>query len=502
MTKIEVQETTDTKFNKNWKLCIGSGRLGLALQKEYVDHLKIAQEKIGFDYIRGHGLLHDDVGIYREIEVDGEKRPFYNFTYIDKIFDSYQEIGIRPFVEIGFMPELLASGKDTLFTWKGNITPPNDYGKWSELIKEVVSHFIERYGEAEVEKWPFEIWNEPNLVNFWKDANKEEYFKLYKVTVDAIKEVHSNIQVGGPAICGGTDEWIDDFLHFCEDEDVPVDFVSRHAYTSKQPHKVTPDYYYQDLADNTKMLEEFRKIRGMIDASPYPDLPLHITEYNSSYSPINPVHDTVLNAAYLARILSEGGDYVDSFSYWTFSDVFEERDVPRAQFHGGFGLIAWNDILKPTFHLFSFFNALGEEQLYRDDKTLVTRRKDGTIALVAWNLVTEKGEGFEKELEYTLHVSGDDYFVKRQTVDEGNANPWEVWKQMGRPRFPSKEKVETLKQAAQPFIRTSRTKSENGRIAIKIQLTKNEITLIEFTPIKDETDSYIGLDDSLITSYS
>lgn len=112
------------------------------------------------------------------------------------------------------MPSKLASGTQTVFYWRGNVTPPKDYGKWERLIKSVVKHFIDRYGEKEVVQWPFEIWNEPNLNVFWKDANQAEYFKLYEVTAKAIKEVNENIKVGGPAICGGSDYWIDDFCTF------------------------------------------------------------------------------------------------------------------------------------------------------------------------------------------------------------------------------------------------------------------------------------------------
>ncbi|QDP41419.1 GH39 family glycosyl hydrolase [Radiobacillus deserti] len=501
MSKIVIGNQIQKEFKNNWKYCIGTGRLGLALQQEYLDHLKFVQKEIGFTYIRGHGLLHDDIGIYREIDVEGEIKPFYNFTYIDRIFDSFLEIGIRPFIEIGFMPKLLASGDQTIFTWEGNVTPPKDYDKWTDLIRAVTQHFIDRYGVEEVTKWPFEIWNEPNLVNFWKNADKREYFKLYKKTATTIKKVNSNIQVGGPAICGGSDEWIVEFLEFCEKEDAPIDFVSRHAYTSRQPNKVTPDYYYQELTNNTKMLEEFKTVRRLIKSSAFPHLPFPITEYNTSYSPINPVHDTVLNAAYLARILSEGGDFVDSFSYWTFSDVFEERDVPRSQFHGGFGLVGLNEIPKPTFYLFSFFNKLGDAQLYQDEHTIVTKRRDGSIALVMWNLVMDKGEGREKEVTFEIPVEASHLFIKRQTVDEQHANPWKTWRDMGRPRFPSREMVETLRGVAQSLIRTDHLKAENGKISITVALTKNEVSLIEIIPVNDETETYIGLDDSLITSY-
>lgn len=283
---------------------------------------------------------------------------------------------------------------------------------------------------------------------------------------------------------------------------MPVDFVSRHAYTSKRPHKKTFEYYYQELEPPEDMLEQFKTVRALIRQSPFPHLPFHITEYNTSYSPINPIHDTALNAAYIARILSEGGDYVDSFSYWTFSDVFEEMDVPKALFHGGFGLVALHSIPKPTFHAFTFFNALGEELLYRDSEMIVTRRKDGSIAVVLWNLVMEKGEGFTKEVQLDIPVPFSDVFIKRQTVNEKYGNPWVVWKQMGRPRFPSRQAVETLRQVAQPHVTTEQRKTTDGIIRLPIVLTKNEVTLIEIEQIHDETSTYVGLDDSEMTSYS
>lgn len=496
--KIKVlKDSKGERFSENWSFCVGTGRLGLALQKEYLDHLSIVQEAIGFQYIRGHGLFHDDVGIYREDVVNGEIRPFYNFTYIDRIFDSFLERGIRPFVELGFMPSKLASGDHTVFYWKGNTTPPNDYGKWTDLVKAVVTHFISRYGVTEVLKWPFEVWNEPNLEGFWKNANKTEYFKLFKLTCKAVKEVNPNLKVGGPAICGGANHWITDFLKFCLEENVPLDFVSRHAYTSKAP-LVTPHFYYQELHDSTYMLNEFKEVREMIDQSPFPSLPLHITEYNTSWHPLNPVHDTVYNAAYLCRILSEGGDDTDSFSYWTFSDVFEECDVPRSQFHGGFGLIALNGIPKPTFHAFKFFRSMEGEILYRDEQTLIVKKEDGSFALIAWNDVMEKGEGFEKELELELPLHCTSVFIKRSTINEQYGNPWRTWIQMGRPRFPSKQTVEVLKEVAKPLITTSRMEIENGCLKLGIRLAKNEVSLFQISEIRDESHTYIGLDDNKV----
>lgn len=496
--KIKVSKAAKgIKFSDNWCFCVGTGRLGLALQKEYQDHLDMVQKEIGFKYIRGHGLFHDDVGIYREDEVDGEKRPFYNFTYIDRIFDSFLEKGIRPFVELGFMPSRLSYGDNFVFYWKGHTTPPVDYGKWTDLVKATIRHFIARYGLEEVLKWPFEVWNEPNLPGFWRNADKNEYFKLYQYTARAVKEVHPDLKVGGPAICGGADHWITDFLKFCHEENVPLDFVTRHAYTSKQPD-ITPHFFYQELHDKTYMLDEFKTVRQMIDQSAFSDLPFHITEYNTSWHPLNPVHDTVFNAAYLCRILSEGGDYVDSFSYWTFSDVFEECDVPRSQFHGGFGLVALNGIPKPTFYAFKFFKSMDGEVVHRDEQSLIVRKDDGSFALMVWNDVMEKGEGFEKEIEIELPLDCEWVFVKKSTINEQYGNPWRTWIEMGRPRYPSRQAVEILKEVAKPLVTTSRMNVEKDCLKLNLKLGKNEVTLVEIMKMEDESHTYIGLDDNKV----
>ena len=227
--QIKLNGKEKVKFNNNVDFCVGTGRMGLALTKEYLDQLKLVQKDIGFKFIRGHGLFCDDVGIYQEFkDRDGLSKKFedfasykeyaeyvdknakriteYNFTYLDRVVDAYLELNIRPFLELGFMPKKLASGEQTIFYWKGNTTPPKDYKKWTDLVQTTLRHLIARYGEEEVLTWPIEVWNEPNLPGFWKDADMEEYFKLYDKTARAIKKVNKAFKVGGPAICGGADK--------------------------------------------------------------------------------------------------------------------------------------------------------------------------------------------------------------------------------------------------------------------------------------------------------
>lgn len=482
-------------FKNNVTVCVGSGRMGLALQKEYMDHLKLVQEKIGFRYLRCHGLFCDDVGIYREYPNGNETVPFYNFTYLDRIIDGFLENGIRPFLELGFMPEKLKSGDRTIFYWKGNVTPPSSYEKWAKLITTTLNHLIERYGREEVITWPIEVWNEPNI-GFWA-GTMEEYFKLYEYSANAIKEVDSRIQVGGPVICGvNTEFWLRSFFEHCIKNKLPLDFISRHCYTANQPKKVFSEYIYQSMDEPTKMIRELQETRQIM--SDYPEianLPLHITEFNSSYVPRCPVHDTTFNAAYIARILSEAGEYADSYSYWTFSDVFEEMDVPASVFHGGFGLVALNSIKKPTFYTFEFFSKAGKELLYRDENILVTR-DDDRYAIIGWHWhdVSKQTPAEEKKYRLYLPSIAPRAMVIKREVGGAHANPLQTWSNMGKPRTLNRRQREILQAAAEPLQTDSKLFENNGMYEIEVSIPSNHIFMMEITPVKDMTKDYLGFD--------
>lgn len=207
--------------------------------------------------------------------------------------------------------------------------------------------------------WPIEVWNEPNLAVFWENSDMEEYFKLFHTTFDAIKKVDGRFRVGGPAVCGGTDEvWIKAFMEYCHENRIPVDFVTRHHYTIESPERIG-HYGYTKLQQAEDGFANLHTTREIIDSYPeYRGLEIHVTEYNTAYIPNAPIHDTNQNAAFLAQQLSRLGEDNESYSYWTFGDVFEEQGIPFTPFHGGFGLVANGCIPKPTFWTFAFFKKL------------------------------------------------------------------------------------------------------------------------------------------------
>src|SRR5687768_12031071 len=206
-----------------WEHTVGSCHAPMALRADWQQQLRRCHSELGFRYVRFHGLLSDDVGTV----VKRNDGLVYSFFNTDQIIDFLLSIGMRPFVELSFMPTALASGSKTVFHYCGNVTPPKDYRQWSLLIHTLVGHWVDRYGIREVAEWFFEVWNEPNLRAFWTGTRKD-YFKLYQVTANAIKTIDPSLKVGGPATA--RDEWIEEFLEFCKTANVPVDFVSTHHY--------------------------------------------------------------------------------------------------------------------------------------------------------------------------------------------------------------------------------------------------------------------------------
>lgn len=477
MKRIGITPDSRAAFTNNASFCVGTGRMGLALHKEYLDQLRMAQETAHFRHIRGHGLFCDDMAIYQPYtDAEGVQHERYNFTYLDRVMDSYRDAGLRPFLELGFMPEKMASGTQTIFYWKGNVTPPADEEKWAAMVRATLRHLAERYGEDEVSQWPCEVWNEPNLSNFWENADKERYLRLYAVTARAVRQALPRMRIGGPAICGGegSQQWVRDFLTFCRQEQLPLDFVTRHAYMGNAPEH-RGRYLYHDMRTVDSLLEEMQTTRDIIDSFPeYRGMELHITEFNTSYNPFCPIHDTNLNAAFIAGLLARLGDVAASYSYWMFGDVFEEQGVPPRPFHGGFGLIAGGLIAKPTLWTFAFFNHLAGECVHRDENAVLLRRSDGSYEGVAWNLCREKRAPLP--LRISLPVAGEHTLITR-TVDEAVCNPLKLWHEMGQPESLTRDQLLLLREAGQPL-----TQSHVVNDAFELLLGENAVVHLTVSP--------------------
>ena len=488
--EIVIHEGDTASFRNLTDYCVGTGRVDLALHREYQEQLAAVQNLCHFRHVRGHGLFSDQMGIYQEWGPPfAEKEQWYCFTYLDRVIDAWLENGLEPFLELGFMPEKLASSPQTLFYWKAHTVPPKDPEEWCRLVQETLKHLARRYGREKVESWPCEIWNEPNLRGFWENADKPGYLELYRTTVQAVKEVLPGMRVGGPAICGGegSQQWISDFLAFCRDEKVPVDFVTRHAYLGQAPeHKSR--YLYHKMNDPEVLIAEMQESRDIIDSFPeYKGIPMYITEFNTSYNPFCPIHDTNLNAVTCAALLARLGDVADGYSYWTFGDVFEEQGIPNTPFHGGFGMMANGLIPKPTLWAFSFFANLKGECVLRDEHAVIVRREDGGYEAVLWNLCREGQEKEPLELSLCFPAAGD-AAAMIERVDEECCNPLACWHRMGEPADLTAEQIAFLRAAGQPAREVVETEQKKEGAGVTLTLAPNALVRLRVVPVKKSSD--------------
>jgi xylan 1,4-beta-xylosidase len=371
---------TNGALNTMFKRCVGAGRANEGLRGDWQRQLTIARRECGFEYIRMHGLFCDDMAVYR----DYNGKPEYNWQYLDELFDFLCSIGMKPFVELGFMPGGLASGSKTIFWWKGNVTPPRDLQKWSDFIRAFTLHVQERYGHDEVKTWYFEVWNEPNLDGFWA-GTQQQYFDLYAASARAIKSVSPEYRVGGPGTAGCG--WIKEFLNYCSTNYAPVDFVSTHTYGVDSGYLDETATHGTALSRNpTSIHGEVKWVRQMIAESAFPKLEMHFTEWSSSYTPADPFHDSYHSAAYIMDKLKKCGDAAQSMSYWTFTDIFEESGPRWEAFHGGFGLMNYQDIKKSSYYAYQFLNRLGATELKSSDaSSWICTDKDGGVQALIWD---------------------------------------------------------------------------------------------------------------------
>jgi xylan 1,4-beta-xylosidase len=432
-------------FSHFWDQMFGSGRAILALRANYLDDLKEVHDHIGMRYVRFHAIFHDEVGLYDE---DKNGDPVFNFTYVDQIYDGLLARGVRPFVELSFMPYRLAS-KPAIhpFWYKQNVAPPKDYAKWDALIHAFAQHLIDRYGIDEVSQWYFEVWNEPNI-DFWAgDPKQATYFELYDHTAHALKAASQRLRVGGPATAAA--HWIPAFLEHVNATHVPVDFVSTHGYADDTVQDLfgTSD----DIPMRDRVCRAVKMVHDQIAASAQPSLPLLWTEWNvPSYGELDARDNWYVGPA-LAHDIRQCDGQVNLMSWWTFDDVFEEGGVKKEPFDGGFGLIAPDRIRKPSFYDFALLHELGDERVENPaDDVLVTRNSDGSLVIAVWNLVDL--DKLSQGAPITLHLNfkgippGATVSIER--VDEAHGNPLNAYRAMGSPHFPTQAQIEALNKAS------------------------------------------------------
>jgi len=332
----------DTPLDRFFDLSVGSDYPGTLIRPDAQAQLKTAVDELGFRYIRFHAIFHDVLGTVKP----GPKGTVtYDWTGIDKLYDELLAKHIKPFVELGFTPEALKTSDNKIFWWNGNTSHPKPEA-WHNLVDAFVRHLEQRYGRDQVRSWYFEVWNEPNLSGFWEGGDQQAYFALYDNTARTVKSVDPALRVGGPSTAGAA--WVPEFLDHVAKSGAPIDFVTTHTYG------VDGGFLDEKGQSDTKLspspdsiVGDIRKVRAQIQASKFPNLPLYFTEWSTSYTPRDPVHDSYISGPWILTKLKGAQGYLQGMSYWTYTDIFYESGPPPNPFHGGFGLMNIDGVRKP-----------------------------------------------------------------------------------------------------------------------------------------------------------
>jgi xylan 1,4-beta-xylosidase len=424
-----------------WEHTVGSGHAPLSLRADWQSQMIRAHEEAGFRHVRFHGIL---TGGMDTLVREGARR-IYSFFNADRIVDFLLSIGMRPFVELSFMPDALASGRKTVFHYAANVTPPRDRRGWSVLVERLVSHWKKRYGRREVAQWFFEVWNEPNLDAFWT-GSRLDYFRFYRQTAVTIKRVDRSFRVGGPAT--SQDAWIGEFVSWCRQHGAPLDFVTTHHYPTDGFGKPGDDTEIQLARSRRSVLRDrARETRRRAGGAP-----VYYTEWSSSSGPRDPRHDEPYAAAFAVKTMLEAAGLVEGYSWWTVSDLFAENYLPSRPFQGGFGLLTIHGVPKPVYRAFQILHEAGTERLpvagSHPTVDAWAVRGRGSLTVILTNFALPRRPIRRETARVRVSTPAAPLSATVRRIDERHANAYRAWKRMGSPEYPDAAEIERLESAS------------------------------------------------------
>jgi len=417
--RVQVDAASDAgRLDRVWRM-IGSERLtqlrpgpdaaSSQVASEFADALALAHAELGVQMVRAHGILHDDNGVV-DVGQGGALR--FDFARVDSLYDQLLGLGLRPVVELSFMPAALARDPErTVFSYRGIVSPPRDWEQWRRLVTALAEHLVSRYGLDEVAQWAFEVWNEPDLEVFWS-GTRLDYLRLYDESARAIKSVSRRLRVGGPATAAAN--WLETLATHAADTGVPLDFVSTHTY-------------------------------GNVPLDPWPALrrhgfdgiPIWWTEWGVGATHFGEVHDGVIGAPFILTGLRSAQGRLDALAYWVISDHFEELGRPARLFHNGFGLLSVGNLRKPRYWAMYLAESLGDQLLQTSVhgdgagslvQAWAAMREDGNVDVLVWNgTINVALVGGDSRLDRRVAIDisglgGSSYRASLARVDQHHSN--------------------------------------------------------------------------------
>lgn len=481
------------QLNMPWRNIIAVGRANNLLRADVLAHLAYAQKVMGYRYCRFHAIFDDEMNVVRRDATSGKL--IFQWHEVDQIYDSLLKLGIKPFVELNPMPKVMASGKQDMFAYKMNVTPPKSYDEWEYLVRSFTQHMVERYGIDEVRTWYFEVWNEPNLSGFW-GGTQEEYWKLYTASAKAVKAVDSQLRIGGPASSKGN--WIKEIIAYTTKNKVPLDFVSTHLYPQDEqvqyPNRVNSPYKIGDFFSAT-----VKEVEKEVRESARPDLEIHWTEWNTQTAASekqitwsdNIYVDNLYAASFIVRNCLELDKAGKSFAYWVVSDIFDEGGIPHSPFSNTYGLISIHGIPKASFNGFRLLRKMTGDILtvenkdkYPEGTGIKVTRDQNITKVILWNQnFAEKAVHSDWNGTVDIPTGMDTTFnAIKMTIGLAQGSAWESWQTMGKPLNLSPTQYEYLKAKSEPGFSQQQLISKNKQTKISFSLKPGEVQYIELSP--------------------
>lgn len=493
-----------TPLTHNFKNLTSIGSACDILMAENQEILKILQREIGFRFIHFHGLFDDTMRVYGENESGS---PELNFSRIDTLIDFLLSIGLRPFIELSYMPAKLAAvNSRRSYYGQSIVSLPADTEKWSFLVRSFVLHLNNRYGRTEVATWPFSLWNLPDSGELLGLGDPEDYFRFYYDTWKVVKNCAPDVLFLSPSCMAETAEtgdFISKFLTLCQQHNCLPDLFQFHFYPIQIESYAEGSARLTYRSSPSALKESLQRVNRRLADLPGHFQTLYVTEWNASVSHRELLSDTAFQSAYITKNILENYDQFGCLCYWALTDPTSDGHIARELFHGGLGLLTYNGIKKASYHALRLLSRLGDEKLASGEGYFITRSHSGwQILLYNYQHYSElyaKGEAFDMtftnrytpfpaaaQQKFTLSLedfTDRDCLLTETILNAKHGSSFDKWVESGALPLTSRDDLTYLQSVSLPKIRRELVNTKTGRLELSFTLDVHEVRLIELSPV-------------------
>ena len=513
---LSAEDNRCTELKHSWKTLLSVTSANTILYSDVQNMLRKVQKEIGFRYIRFNGIVSDEMRVF---SLDSAGNPVFSFTYVDKVLDFLLSIGLRPFIQISFMPEDLAKTRKKLFGYL--VSEPENRKLWCQMVTALVQHMLIRYGKEEVRLWYFSVWHLPDTPSeMYGFSNAMDFYRFYQETWTAVKKCDPNLRFGTPAsyylVQPGYSNWYIPFLEWCRANSCIPDFLNFHYYDlvfhdtdgaqeafgfqETMVLRETPDGFNNFVI---QVLSERHKLGA-------DTMPIFLTEWNNTPSQQDLLNDTCFKSCYIAKGILENYDKLDSFGYWTLTDWTGEAPEPEKMFFGGLGMFTSGGIPKASFYVFTLLRQLGTELLGRGNGWFITRKDDSYQVLLYhyrhFSHLYAMGERFdmtftdrytpfspEQTLDVHLRITdveNGEYMITETSISRRAGSSFDQWIAMGAIELSNREETENLIFRSVPAISKYYASAKDNTLHLDALLDLLEVRLITISKRETwETDT-------------